>query len=128
MFVTEKLTFTTNGSGAATAYSGALNGTLYAIQWIDGDLADGVDATFTVTSADAGVDYALAVLTDANTDAIYYPRGAAALDTSGVAGTYDGTRPVIGVEPIVMGRVKCVVGSGGATKSGGAVLFIRQAL
>ena len=126
MFITEKLTVTTDGSGDGTATTTrAYNGTLYAVQWIDGTFADGVDGTFTVTGNDAGVATTLLTLTNANDDAIYYPR-ATADDLTGADSTYDGTRVVYSVEPPIVGKVLLTVAQGGAAKVGGAVLFIRQ--
>jgi hypothetical protein len=125
MLYTVKLTVTTDGSGDGTATSNAIQGTLYAVQWIDGDFANGVDGTFTVTGTDAAVDYTILTLTDANDDAMYYPREQ--LQTSAGAGaTYDGTNEIYGVEPPIVGKVKLTVAQGGATKTGGAVLFIRR--
>ena len=125
MFDAVRLTVTTDGSGDGTAVSKVLNGTLYAVQWIDGDFADGVDGTFTVGSTDAGVNYTVLTLTNANNDAMYYPREQVDT-TAGAGGTYDGTRTVDVVEPPIVGKVTLTVAQGGATKTGGAVLFIRR--
>jgi len=125
MFFTEYLQVTTDGSGDGTAVSRPLNGTLYMVQWVDGDFADGVDGTFTVGSNDAGVAYTVLTLTNANSDALYFPR-ATADDLAGADSTYDGTRVVYGVEPPIVGKVTLTVAQGGATKTGGAVLFIRR--
>ena len=124
MFDLVKLTATTDGSGDATVTTDrVLNGELYAVQWIDGDFADGVDAVISVTSNDAAVDYTVLTLTNANDDAMYYPR-AQVQDLAGAGITYDGTNETHGVKVPIVGKVKLVVSSGGDTKTGGAVLFI----
>lgn len=126
MFEAVKLTATTDSSGDATVTTDRVfNGELCAVQWIDGDLADGVDATFTVTSTDAGVDYTILTLTNANSDAMYFPR-AQVQDLAGAGITYDGTNETHGVKAPIVGKVKLVIASGGDTKTGGAVLFIES--
>lgn len=121
-----ELTATTDESGdATTTTTRVFNGVLVAVQWIDGDLADGVDATFSVTSTDAGVDYTILTLTNADNDAMYYPR-AQVQDLAGAGITYDGTNETHGVKVPIVGKVKMVIASGGDTKTGGAVLFIES--
>lgn len=118
-----KITATTDASGDATAYSEAsYNGELYAVQWIDGDFADGVDAVLSVANTDAAVDLTLLTLTNANNDAMYYPRHQIH-DAAGAGVTYDGTNEVYGKAPVV-GKLKLVVSSGGNTKTGGVVVYL----
>ena len=119
-----KLEGTTDASGDATITSEAsYNGLLHSVQWIDGDFADGVDGTFTVTNSDAEVNYTVLTLTDANDDAMYYPR-AQVQDLTGAGITYDGTNEVHGVMPPVVGKLQLVIAQGGDTKTGGAVAFL----
>jgi len=113
---------TTDASGDLTVMATIpSSGLLQAVEWKDGDLADGVDAVLSVTSNDSGVDSTLLTLTNANNDAWYYPR-AAAHDNTGTGVTYDGTNEIY-VPMVISGTLKLVVSSGGDTKSGGAVVY-----
>lgn len=113
-----KLTVTTasNGSGSATTDVAVL-GYLEAVDWIDGTFADGVDAVLSVTGTAGGTDHTLLTLTNADNDAVYYPRrvvdttaGAAA---TGVYGRF-----------LVAGTLKLAVTNGGDTKTGGLVVYV----
>ena len=115
-----QVTTIADGSGNNTATIPAF-GLLHAVEWVDGDFADGVDSVLSVTNTDSGVDSTLLTLTDANIDAWYYPR-VALHDTAGAAVTYDGTRPIYG-RFVVNGTLKLTVTSGGDTKTGGAVVY-----
>lgn len=118
-----KLTGTTDGSGDLTVTATRpVAGLLHSVQWIDGDLADGVDAVLSVTNTDAAVDFTLLTLTDANNDAMYHPRHKID-DEAGADVTYDGTNEVYCMVPVV-GTLQLVVSSGGASKTGGAVVYI----
>lgn len=113
---------TTNGSGAVTITATIPTfGLLQAVEWVDGDLADGVDAVLSVTDNQSGVDSTLLTLTDANNDAWYYPRRAAH-DNTGTAVTYDGTNEIY-VPSVIAGKLKLAITSGGDTKTGGAVVY-----
>ena len=119
-----KLTGTTNGSGALTVTSEAsYNGELCAVQWIDGTFGDGVDAVLSVTNTDAGVDYTLLTLTNANDDAFYLPR-AGTVDASGAASLYAAAGTAVNGKMPVVGKLKLVVSGGGDTKTGGVVVFL----
>lgn len=117
-----KLTGTTNAGGALTVNGEAsINGLLYAIEWVVGTFAAGVDAVFTIQSTPSGVAYTVLTLTDANANAIYYPRKGVHSDT-GAALTYDGTRPVNDL-PLIIGTPRMVVAQGGNTLTGSAILY-----
>lgn len=93
-------------------------GQLYAVRWIDGDLSDGVDAVISTQNHDAAAT--LLTLTDANSDALYYPRDLVHNAAGGaLTGTSGGDRAL----PLFVGLPRLVVSSGGATKSGGCILF-----
>ena len=113
------ISLTTNGSGAATAYADAVpgGGVLYAVQLVDGDLADGVDIA--ITAEEANLSIPLLTKADFNSDQMVYPRVATALNTDGSALTNY-------AEPIVIGRIKAVIAQGGDTKTGSVVLYIRE--
>lgn len=81
-----KLDITTDGSGDATVLhdvTDPVEGIIYAVQLIDGDLADGVDVTLTIEQGDLSIP----VLTKAdwNSDQMVYPRVLEALNTDGTA-------------------------------------------
>jgi len=112
---------TTDENGDVTLTGdGAIKGRLVAVEWVDGDLADGVDGTLTMTSTPSGVDQTLLTLTDANNDAWYYPRtllhGA---DGAALTGTSGGDREMY----VLSGIPKLVIGSGGNAKTGGMILY-----
>lgn len=110
-----RINATTDTNGDATEYGDVVTGTLYAVQEIDGDFADGVDITLTVEHADLSIP----LLTHANfnSDGMIYPRVA----TKDIA---DGITTIGDTMPLVFGRPKLVVASGGAVKTGGVVLYI----
>jgi hypothetical protein len=119
-----KLTGTTNSSGAATILSeDTYNAKLCMVQWVDGDLADGVDAVLSVTKTGTGVDYTLLTLTDANNDAVYHTRGGASSAT-GAAMLYAADGTAVPVKVPVVGQLKLVIADGGSAKTGGAYVFL----
>lgn len=114
-----RLNATTDGSGDATTNATTpVCGRLFAVKWIDGDLADGNDAVISVQGHEASKT--LMTLTDANVDALYYPRDLVH-DATGTAltGTQGGDRGL----PLMVGVPRLVVASGGDTKTGGCILF-----
>ncbi len=108
----QSVTVTTNGSGAVTAYVGPVNALLSQIRYVKTDFDDG--STITITSEDTGET--LWVQTGVNASATVAPRQAVH-STAGVAATYDGTRATLDLIA-VSGRIKIVIASGGATKTG----------
>jgi len=118
-----KLYGTTDASGDLAVTAGMpTHGRLHAVEWIDGDLADGVDAVISVTSTDSGVDQTLLTLTNANDDAWYYPRYQVH-DNAGAGVTYDGSNEIYNAQAVIAGYLKMVVSSGGNAKSGGCVIY-----
>jgi len=111
----ERIPITTDNSGNASVFSSSTRGLLYAVQLIDGDLADGVDITLTAETGDVSIP--LYVKADFNVDKVEYPRVAEqdALDGSDLTTT---------TMPLVVGRAKAVVAAGGDTKSGAVLLYI----
>lgn len=110
--------FTTDASGDATATSAVdAFGKVLAVNWVDGDLVDGVDAVLS-TVGNGRPDQTILTLTNANADAWHYPRLAAS-STAGAALTWY-------VEPIVTGKLKVVVSSGGDTKTGAIYVYIER--
>lgn len=110
------VTTAADGSGTATAEA-PVTGYLKMVDWIDGSLVDGVDAVLSATLTSSGTDHTLLTLTNANTDAVYYPRRV--VDTTAGAaatGVYDFF--------LVDGYLKLAVTSGGDTKVGGCVVYV----
>jgi len=111
---------TTATDGSATAYAEAIAGaqTLYAVQLVDGDLADGVDVTLTCENEDLSMP--LLVAADWNSDKMVYPRVLENLNT-------DGTALTSHCMPVVFGRPKVVIAQGGAVKTGKVILYVLEA-
>lgn len=120
-----KLYGTTAADGSLTVQSNVnVLGSLVAVEWIDGDLADGVDAVLSCVRNDNAADVTLLTLTNANNDAWYYPL-ASAHDNAGAGITYDGTNEIY-VNQVVNGQLKLVISSGGDTKSGGCIVYVKR--
>lgn len=120
-----KLTGTTTSGGAATiTHTIRVAGKLLAVEWIDGDLADGVDAVLSVTGASSGVQRAILTLTNANTDAMYYPH-VIMHDNTGTAVTFDGTNEIY-AQDVFDGILDLVIASGGDTKTGGCIVYFER--
>ena len=109
------LEVTTDSGGDGTAESpNAVFGLLYSVEWIDGDLVDGVDAVLVVTDNAAGADKTILTLTDANDDKEYFARELEHNNAGGDLATY--------TYPVLSGKLKLTVASGGDTKTGGMIV------
>ena len=112
-----KLYGTTAADQSLTVTAGMPSyGQLHAVEWIDGDLTDGIDAVLSVVRDDGAADYTLLTLTNANVDLVYYPREL--IDTVAgveIAGNY--------AEPVINGYLKLAITDGGASKSGGCIVY-----
>jgi adenosylcobinamide amidohydrolase len=104
----------TDGSGTATDTI-SIVGFLCGVEWIDGSYDDGVGATLTVINTESTVVATLLTLTNANSDAMYYPTAA----EHDATGTATGTRAV----PVINGTLKLAVTDGGSAKTGGCIVF-----
>lgn len=105
---------TTNGSGAATAYTPPVSGYLQDIQYVKDDFTDGVD--FTITGEDSG--RTLWTESNVNASAIRAPRQPTH-STAGVASLYaSGGEAVNDRIALSRERIKIVIASGGDTKDG----------
>ena len=115
-----KLYGTTDGSGDLTVTDDTESlGGVFAVEWIDGDFADGVDLTLSYVSSDEGVSRNIFVVANANDDKIYYPRVLEHLDT-------DGSDLTTHTYPLVNGKLKMVVAQGGDTKTGGCIVHVME--
>ena len=104
-----RLIGTTTAGGTTTIVAErAVYGYLARITWVDGDLVDGVDAILSLIQTPAGINETLWTFTDANDDAIYYP------------GSSNATWP----SQLLNGTLSLAITSGGATKTGGAIIYI----
>jgi len=118
-----KLYGTTDSGGDLTVTSTNITlGCLVAVEWIDGDLADGVDAVLSVVRDNNAPDVTLLTLTNSNTDAWYYPQ-TPVQDNAGADVTFDGTNEIY-TQQVVNGKLKLVISSGGNAKSGGAIVYV----
>ena len=118
-----KLYGTTATGGALTVTSDHdVLGKLVAVDWIDGTLSDGVDAVLTTIAQDDLPAKTLLTLTDANSDARYYPQ-TPAQDNAGADVTFDGTNEIY-TEQIVNGKLSLAVTSGGDAKVGGCIVYV----
>lgn len=115
-----RVNITTATDGGCTAYGEvpAGGGLVYAVQLVDGTLADGVDVT--VTSEHADLSIPILVKADFNSDQMVYPRVLQALNT-------DGTALSTHAMPMAYGRIKVVIAQGGAVATGAVVVYIIEA-
>jgi hypothetical protein len=115
-----EVTAVTDGSGNATVYSPYLSGYIHTIEYVKTDYTDGVD--FTITSEATGET--IWTQSDVNAAAVKAPRQATH-STAGVAALYASGGTAIN-ERIALGRdrVKIVIGSGGANKTGKFVILV----
>lgn len=119
---------TTDGSSAYTSTPATVTGQpasgaylLHAVEWVDGDLADGVDAVLSITGTPSGVDKTLLTLTNADNDLWYYPWALTVKNDGSTAATDFFT------EQVVIGTLKLTVASGGATKTGKCLVYLKHA-
>lgn len=106
----------TDGSGDLTLVSErAIFGLLWEVAWVDGDLADGVDAVLSVINYPDVPSRTLLTLTDANDDAWHRPREVEQDDA--------GSDATNRVPVVIAGTLQLVISSGGDTKTGGMVIY-----
>ena len=106
------------GGGATVQGTQAIYGALYAVEYRPGDTATGATVTLTCVG-----DATKALLTKANAgtaNVFFYPRDLLqGLDGSDLTGSAGGDRGL----PLLAGRPKVVIASGGNAKSGSIVLY-----
>lgn len=118
---TRRINVTTDASGDGTTNDTlSILGRLYAVETIDGDLADGVDAVLSVQSTESGTALTLVTFTDFNTDAMYYPRHVVHSEAgAALTGTSGGDREA----PVINGTLRLVIAQGGNAKTGGVIVY-----
>ncbi len=116
------ISLTTDGAGAATAYGVAVFGKLYAIEYHPGTIDTG--ATVTVTCESDASKPLLTKAAAGTANVWFYPRDLVhgVADGAALTGTAGGDRCL----PILYGRPKVVVASGGATVSGTLILYCEE--
>jgi hypothetical protein len=114
------ISVTTASDGSATAYSPFLSGYIQDIQYVKTDFADGVDFTITAEA----YERTLWAENDVNAAAIRAPRQPTH-STAGVASLYAAAGTAVN-ERIALSRdrVKVVIASGGATKTGTFIVMV----
>lgn len=110
------ISVTTDSSGAATGYSdGVFTGEVSAVIYTKTDFDDG--STITITGEDSG--QTILAITGMNASATKSPRQATHLNSDGSAALYAAAgTAVLAPICIVNERIKVVVASGGASKTG----------
>lgn len=116
-----KLDIVTDTNGDATVVAGLSNRPrrLFAVEWVDGTLADGVDAVLSSVNNPSGVNTTLLTLTDANADAWYFPRELMDDNAGGaLTAVYD--------HAVVPGDLQVVVSNGGNVVSGALIAYLLE--
>lgn len=112
---------TTASDGSATAYSTPVTGRVISAHYNKTDFDNG--STFTITSESSG--QTIWVESGVNATATRAPRQATHLNTSGAAAVYaGGGSPVLDHIAVAKERIKVVIASGGANKSGSFTFLI----
>jgi hypothetical protein len=129
--VTFNITTATGGAytSSATTVTGQPASGIYlldAVKWVDGTLADGVDAVLSVTDTPGGADDTLLTLTNADNDAWYYPR-ADAHTTAGAALEEGADKTATRTRLVVHGTLKLAVTNGGDAKTGKCIVYLKCA-
>lgn len=114
-----KLSITSDGSGDGTTTDTAnIFGWLYAVQWLIGTCDAGVDVTLSTVNSDAAAT--LLTLTDANADALYYPRALIQSEAgANLTGTSGGDRTRL----LLSGQLKVVLAQAGDTLTGSVIVY-----
>lgn len=116
-----ELTGTTESDGSLTINApGLIIGQLEAVEWIVGTFATGVDATLSEQSRYGGVARTLLTLTNADANAVYYPRYVVHSEAgAALTGTSGGDR----TKAFLFGIPRLVVAEGGSGKTGSMILY-----
>lgn len=119
-----RIAFTTDASGDAVVYGErSLRARLIAVMYDYGDAATGADLTLTTDQYDV-VESLFVVANLGVADLIWYPRHILHNNASGavLVGASGGDRD----PPLIIGRPKITIASGGDTKSGAFILIYEE--
>ena len=122
-----RLIGTTNSGGTAIVVSeAAYLGLIHTVQWVDGDLADGVSFALSNTGTAAGVDYTILSISSgsANSDARWKPRDSISSLAGAVAVYTSDNKPIRLGEVVIDGKLTLVIANGGDTKTGGCYVYL----
>jgi hypothetical protein len=110
------------GAGTFTSESPVF-GLLYAVQWIDGTLADNNTAVLSTINTEGAETLLTLGAGEGDADVKYYPR-ALVCDASATAltGTAGGDR----VCPLVWGNLQLVIADGGVSTYGGCIAYVME--
>ena len=114
----------TGGAGTFTSETSVF-GLLYAVQWVDGTLADNNTAVLSTINTEGASTILTLAAGEGDADIMYYPRaivhdaGATAL-----TGTAGGDRAC----PLVWGKLQLVIAAGGTSTSGGCICYVMEGL
>ncbi|APU89123.1 hypothetical protein Rctr71_003 [Virus Rctr71] len=104
-----------DGDGVKTQGLFGVNALLVAVEWVKGTFADGVDATLLCVNTRSGVNNTLLTLTNANANAMKYPR----VLEHGSTGSDLATHTM----PVINGDLRLSIAEGGNVKTGSCIVY-----
>lgn len=119
-----RLIGTTDASGDAVINAEkTIVGEIVAIGWVDGDLADNNTGVISTQGSGASQTIMSIGAAEGDDDAIFYPRAIVHDEGADVlTGTAGGDRCLF----LAVGKLRLVIGDGGATKTGGCLVYYRE--
>ena len=108
------------GAGTFTSETSVF-GLLYAVQWIDGTLADNNTAVLSSINSEGAETLLTLGAGEGDADVKYYPR---ALTCDNAATALTGTAGGDRVCPLVWGQLQLVIASGGTSTLGGCICYV----
>ena len=110
----------TGGAGTFTSETSVF-GLLYAVQWVDGTLADNNTAVLSSINSEGAETLLTLGAGEGDADVKYYPR---ALTCDNAATALTGTAGGDRVCPLVWGQLQLVIASGGTSTLGGCICYV----
>ena len=108
------------GAGTFTSETSVF-GLLYAVQWVDGTLADNNTAVLSSINSEGAETLLTLGAGEGDADVKYYPR---ALTCDNAATALTGTAGGDRVCPLVWGQLQLVIASGGTSTLGGCICYV----